>query len=437
MRSPNDNIFEIRDPVHTSIPFDASERHVLDHPFVQRLRRIRQLGFAQYSFPGATHSRFSHSVGVMHLAGQAFDVIFRDRPFTSVHKYKQFRYCVRMAALLHDVGHGPYSHAVEFAMPKLNTLPGYESADPSTQAMHEEYTIAILTQTSLAAVIEANFDFTAEHVAALVDSSRKTSDDFFMDKGFNLRPLFSQLISSNLDMDRSDYLVRDSVFTGVKYGQVDVSWLHNHLSRTAGFEDEVCLALHRRALYAFDHFLISRYHMFLMVYFHKKSTALEVMLKEFIQDPTCQYRIPSDLDEYLYIDDADLDVHLRKSPISVAQRVVNQDIYKVAFESHGMPEEVDLYNREQVLKEEGIPVYSSTMHGSSFSKIKATQAPIYVLGSDIEGKTPEPLYSMSSALDQSRFVASISRLFVPSEHYARARSIMDKLSVQPVQQSLL
>ena len=84
MHSPNDNIFEIRDPVHTSIPFDIYERQVLDHPFVQRLRRIRQLGFAQYSFPGATHSRFSHSVGVMHLAGKAFDVIFRDRPFSTM-----------------------------------------------------------------------------------------------------------------------------------------------------------------------------------------------------------------------------------------------------------------------------------------------------------------------------------------------------------------
>ena len=437
MHSPNDNIFEIRDPVHISIPFDIHERQVLDHPFVQRLRRIRQLGFAQYSFPGATHSRFSHSVGVMHLAGKAFDVIFRDRPFSTMKKYRQFRYCVRMAALLHDVGHGPYSHAVEFAMPQLNTLPGFEQADPTKQAMHEEYTIAILTQTSLAQVIESQFDFTAEHVAALVDSSRVIEDDFFMDKGCNLRPLFSQLISSNLDMDRSDYLVRDSLCTGVKYGQVDISWLHNHLSRAIGFEHEVCLALHRRALYAFDHFLISRYHMFLMVYFHKKSTALEVMLKEFVQHPDCEYQIPSDLDAYLYIDDADLDVHLRKSNIHIARRVVEQDIYKVAFESHGTPEEVDLYSREQILKEAGIPVYSSTMHGSSFSKLKATQEPIYVLKSAVEGKAVEPLYSMSAALGKSQFVASISRLFVPSEHFEHARTIMNKLSVQPVQQSLL
>lgn len=437
MLPPLDNIFEIRDPVHTSIPFDERERCVLDHPFVQRLRRIRQLGFAQYSFPGATHSRFVHSVGVMHLAGNAFDVIFRDMPFSSMKRYREFRYCVRMAALLHDVGHGPYSHAVEFAMPKLCTLPGYEGADPETQAMHEEYTIAILTQTSLATVIEEQFSFTAEHVAALVDSSRVVEDDFFIDKGFNLRPLLSQLISSNLDMDRSDYLIRDSLFTGAKYGQVDVSWLHNHLSRTTEHDSSVCLALHRRALYAVDHFLISRYHMFLMVYFHKKSTALEVMLKEYIQDPVCTYRIPSDLDAYLYVDDADLDVQLRKSPIYVAQRVVQQDIYRVAFESHGTAEEVDLYTREQTLKEAGIPVYSSTMHGSSFSTLKPGQPPIYVLGSDLEGKKAEELHAMSSAFDQSRFTASISRLFVPSEHYDRARDIMNSVSIQPVQQPLL
>ena len=174
-----------------------------------------------------------------------------------------------------------------------------------------------------------------------------------------------------------------------------------------------------------------------MVYFHKKSTALEVMLKEFVQHPDCEYQIPSDLDAYLYIDDADLDVHLRKSKIPVARRVVEQDIYKVAFESHGTPEEVDLYSREQILKEAGIPVYSSTMHGSSFSKLKATQEPIYVLKSAVEGKAVEPLDSMSAALGKSQFVASISRLFVPSEHFEQAREIMNKLSVQPVQQSLL
>ena len=287
-----------------------------------------------------------------------------------MHRHNQYRYCVRMAALLHDIGHGPYSHSVEFAMPMVSTLPGMENVVKDTQATHEDYTIAILTQTSLAALIEHQFDFTAEHVAALIDSSRTVSDDFFMDGGFNLRPLFSQMISSNLDMDRSDYLVRDSLYTGVKYGQVDVSWLHNHLSRTTDPDNNVCMAMDRRALYAFDHFLISRYHMFLMVYFHKRSTAMEVMLKDFIQSEDCTYHIPSDLDAYLYVDDADLNVHLRHSKVPIAKSIVEQDVFRVAFEQHGAPEEVDLDGREKALKDAGIPVYSLTMHGSAFSKIK-------------------------------------------------------------------
>ena len=135
------------------------------------------------------------------------------------------------------------------------------------------------------------------------------------------------------------------------------------------------------------------------------------------------------MDAYLYIDDADLDVHLRKVKHSIVfGRVVAQDIYKVAFESHGTPEEVDLYSREQILKD-GIPVYSSTQHGSSFSKLKATQEPIYVLKSAVKVKQWS-LYPMSAALGKSQFVASISRLFVPSEP-SNKPDIMNKLSVQP------
>ena len=437
MLSSQKRIYEIRDPVHISIPFDYFERSIIDHPFVQRLRRIRQLGFAHLPFPGATHTRFAHSVGVMHLAGKAFDIIFRDYPFSNMHRHNQYRYCVRMAGLLHDIGHGPYSHSVEFAMPMVSTLPGMTGWGKDKQATHEDYTIAILTQTSLADLIEHQFDFSAEHVAALIDSSRTVSDDFFMDGGFNLRPLFSQMISSNLDMDRSDYLVRDSLYTGVKYGQVDVSWLHNHLSRTTDPDSNVCMAMDRRALYAFDHFLISRYHMFLMVYFHKRSTAMEVMLKDFIQSEDCTYQIPSDLDAYLYVDDADLNVHLRHSKVPIAKRIVEQDVFRVAFEQHGSPEEVDLDGREKAIKDAGIPVYSLTMHGTTFSKIKPGKSPIYVLGSALEGTYVEPLYALSSALDQARFIASISRLFVPSEYFDQAQQIMAKISTKAVQQSLL
>ena len=124
-----------------------------------------------------------------------------------------------------------------------------------------------------------------------------------------------------------------------------------------------------------DHFLISRYHMFLMVYFHKKSTALEVMLKEFVQHPDCEYQIPSDLDAYLYIDDADLDVHLRKSTIPLLDEWSNKTFTKVAFESHGTPEEVDLYSREQILKEAGIPFIHRRCTDLRFRNSKPLKSP--------------------------------------------------------------
>ena len=175
-------------------------------------------------------------------------------------------------------------------------------------------------------------------------------------------------------MDRSDYLVRDSLCTGVKYGQVDISGFTITCLERLVLKTKSVLALHRRALYAFDHFLISRYHMFLMVYFHKKSTALEVMLKEFVQHPDCEYQIPSDLDAYLYIDDADLDVHLRKSKIPLLDEWSNKTFTKLPLRATVRQKKWILYSREQILKKAGIPVYSSTMHGSSFSKLKATQA---------------------------------------------------------------
>ena len=151
----------------------------IDDPFVQRLRGIRQLGFAQYPFPGATHSRFAHSIGAMHLAGNAFDVIFRNWTFSSVQRRDELRSCLRIAALLHDVGHGPYSHTSEYAMPSVQLLLPNQK---DRQATHEDYTIAIL-QHSLRKNIEKNFSFGADHVVALIDCSAQIEDDFFMKTG--------------------------------------------------------------------------------------------------------------------------------------------------------------------------------------------------------------------------------------------------------------
>src|SRR5690606_13480364 len=108
---------DIRDPLHGSIGLNAAERAVVDSAAFQRLRNIKQLGFGELSFPGATHSRYIHSIGAFHLSGIAFDSIFKTFPFSSNDSSKRFRQALRLAALLHDVGHGPLSHSTEEVMP--------------------------------------------------------------------------------------------------------------------------------------------------------------------------------------------------------------------------------------------------------------------------------------------------------------------------------
>src|SRR5947208_2870430 len=113
---------EIRDVIHGSIAIESDELAVIDTPYFQRLRQIKQLGFAEYSFPSATHNRYIHSLGAMHTAGLAFRSIFRELERDEPATYARFRAAVRLAALLHDIGHGPLSHTTEFAMPDARSL---------------------------------------------------------------------------------------------------------------------------------------------------------------------------------------------------------------------------------------------------------------------------------------------------------------------------
>ena len=205
---------EVRDPLHGAIQVSEAEGRVLDHPFVQRLRGIKQMGFSELPFPGAVHSRYVHSVGCMELAGRAFDATFRRDPFTSAAKRSLYRQLVRVAALGHDLGHAPFSHCTEFAMPPLRAL-GITAYAPERvhhrldqDASHEDYTVAILTRSSLTEVIARAFPFTGHHVAALVSTEVAAPDDLYCDGGVDYRRVLSQLISSELDVDRLDYLGR-------------------------------------------------------------------------------------------------------------------------------------------------------------------------------------------------------------------------------------
>jgi uncharacterized protein len=266
---------EIRDPIHGTLDVSRAETLVLDSPAFQRLRMIKQLGFSEFSFPGATHSRYLHSLGVAYLAGQAFDFIFRDYQFASPTKRATFRQVLRLSALLHDIGHGPLSHTTEEVMPRLSELKvdvykhksssaqGDLISDSGRKADHEDYTIKFVTDSHLTQIIAGAFpDIEPYHVACLIDKGLSDKDDFFFDQGLNFRMILSQIVSSEVDVDRMDYLIRDAYFCGTSYGKVELNWLLGNFKFHIK-DDSVHLALDRRALYTFDDFLLSRHHMYL------------------------------------------------------------------------------------------------------------------------------------------------------------------------------
>jgi len=129
---------EVRDPVHGSIKILKEEIPLLEHPFFQRLRNIKQLGFSEYIFPGATHTRFIHSVGVMDVSTKVFNQLFKNEPRTA--DLNRLQETLRLGCLLHDIGHAPLSHTTEFVMPsvkELNLDPSFV-ADINAQATHED-----------------------------------------------------------------------------------------------------------------------------------------------------------------------------------------------------------------------------------------------------------------------------------------------------------
>lgn len=234
---------EIRDLIHGSITIHPGELGVLDSRYFQRLRQIRQLGFAEYSFPSATHNRYIHSLGAMETATQAFDTIFggprsrigspnsSDAPVSSTSLPEptrtRFRAVVRLAALLHDIGHGPLSHTTEFAMPRVEDLQVPILNPQGRQATHEDYTLKMILDSGLTALLEKSssfqqVEFSPRHIAALIEPSLPITDDFFYStiegESINFRPILQQLISSELDADRMDYLRRDSTASGLAMG---------------------------------------------------------------------------------------------------------------------------------------------------------------------------------------------------------------------------
>ena len=323
-----------RDSVHniirlrTDTPEGALIAKLVDSAEFQRLRRIRQLGLAHYAYQAAEHSRFSHSLGAFHLA---------TRTLAKLHlKYRisdSDQIAVRVAALLHDIGHGPFSHVIE----------------PILGFHHEDFTIeAVLSSdTEVGKLLKAYSPGIAEDVANIINGS--------------FRPMaLAQLVSSQLDVDRMDYLLRDSLMTGVKYGVYDIEWIIKSLEMN---EADDQLYISARGLYAVEDYLQARYYMFRQVYFHRTLRSAESVLQSLLRRALTLFRageavwhVPGEafervlkgeklsLAEHLELDDADFIYHIKQWQRAgdtilsdLSARFLNRRLFK-AFDLD-MPEE--------------------------------------------------------------------------------------------------
>ncbi|TVR12952.1 MAG: HD domain-containing protein [Planctomycetota bacterium] len=297
---------EIRDPVHHNMHFDSEERRILDHPWVQRLRHIRQLGFVSLVYPGAVHDRLQHSMGVCHVAGQAFDQLCSHGLLQELYDTNDLAYArriLRLAALLHDVGHAPFSHTAEehlsaveaFALPADWYRAGHIPS--ARKAHHEDCTLAVVAALAQSQVIAE--DEARDICAVLSPHVRRSKRLAHLG---SLVSLLRDLVSGELDADRCDYLLRDSHFCGVSYGLFDLPRLLQSMRVVSGPQGPE-LGIDGDGIHVFEGLLLARYHMFLQVYFHKTPPAFEYFLSQALAEGEIRMDLDAGLSDLLNVRD--------------------------------------------------------------------------------------------------------------------------------------
>jgi uncharacterized protein len=259
----------ICNPIHGEIPISQLEQRLIDSPSFQRLRNLKQLGLASLVYPNATHSRFAHSLGVFRIMSRVLELLVGKG-----HLDQNDQRMMRIAALLHDIGHYPYSHLMEYIdrdkyRPLLLAKQGETTptapSPPVRYPDHEKIgQIVIVRRNDIASELE-NEGIDPQEIASVIRSEHS-------------RPAYNRLIHSSLDMDRMDYMVRDSLGTGVPYGRIDLDRLLSNLE----VADDGDVVISHKASAAAEHFLVARYFTYKTIYMHKTTFGFEALLRQIL-----------------------------------------------------------------------------------------------------------------------------------------------------------
>ena len=337
-----------RDPLHNIIALTESKDDdaliiaLVDAPEFQRLRHIKQLGLGLYTYQGAEHSRFTHSLGVMHVMTRALDLLSQRHSITP-----QARTVGRVSALLHDIGHGPFSHVIESVLGQHHEVWSAKIiADADTEVHRRLSTFDPALPSWIIDVIQHRY-----------------------------RPAYiGNLVSSQLDVDRFDYLLRDSLMTGAKYGIYDLEWILHALEIDEP-NDRIYVAA--KGLYAVEEYLQARYYMFRQVYFHRSLRTAEALLKSLlrraiavIREGNLRFVVADSViarilrgeevstSEYLRFDDHDVMFHIKQwvredDPIlrDLAQRFIDRRHFRAIDLEMPEAERSDYIHRAKALVE--------------------------------------------------------------------------------------
>ncbi|MBP2624955.1 MAG: HD domain-containing protein [Nitrosopumilaceae archaeon] len=297
----------IIDPIHDFIKLNLHEIEIIDNPIFQRLRKIKQLSGAHLVYPSAMHSRFEHSLGVLHVAN-FISITLYEKGILNNDDIKK----IRLAALLHDIGHGPFSHLFEEILIEKRCM------------SHEKIGNEVIQYTEIGDILSKHgFD------------KRQISDIAF---GNSKTQFINEIISGALSADIMDYLLRDGYFTGAEHAKID----HKRIVQSLGIHNDR-LSLEKSAIYSFESMMHSRYQMFRTVYFHKTVRSAEVMLLNSIKSSFDELGLAElNIDNYLKLDDYSMLLKIlnlipsktTKYAKKLAKNYVDRILLKCVFEKY-------------------------------------------------------------------------------------------------------
>jgi HD superfamily phosphohydrolase len=436
---------EIRDPVHRVIGVTEEETRFLDHPFVQRLRYIRQLGFAYLVYPGAQHDRFGHVLGAMHLAGLMWSaVIERDRELLEARfgqaNLARFRRLLRLAALMHDLGHAPFSHVAEHFMPALAATafpaewtPARET--PARRARHEDFSV-ILMRALCDGPDPLLTPADAQDIASLVHDDIEPSGAWRAEFGADdhgLHALLKSFISGELDCDRMDYLLRDAYMAGTVYGNYDIDRLINGQG-VAELDGRLVRYLDATAVRSFEDFLLARYHMFLQVYLHKTTVSFDLSLRQAVERGELELALPGDAAGYAALRDDTVVERLFAASVDGrhewSRRLVRREPLKLVMVAEAArPEETALMERvRSLLRSLGLESFEvNSRHYLSRAPRLAADGSLFVRRRLLGRHVLDPITSYSNLLTKYNEQVLMTHLYLRRDDWDRAREALTAL----------